>query len=117
LLYNVKISSFFKRIREQPTDLAFYDCPKAAVIYEDLSKGLRAAVAAKAASDIAGTTLTDKVISFKPSAILRVSEAASKPVLVKLQLCEWHAVEASKRRLVAASRYKKDCREEIVELI
>ena len=44
----------FKWIAEQLTDLAFYDCPEPALIVGDFSKGLGAAVAAKAAADLAG---------------------------------------------------------------
>jgi hypothetical protein len=78
---------------EQLTDLAFYDCPEAVLICGDFSKGLGAAVAAKATSDLAGTTPTDKVSPLDPSAILDateviVGEAVEKPTLVKLQLCE-----------------------------
>lgn len=36
---------------------------------------------------------------------------------MKLQLCEWHTVEAIKRRLVAAGRYKKERRDEIIDMI
>ena len=43
--------AFFKFVAEQLTDLVFYDCPKAVVIVEDFSKGLGAAVAAKATID------------------------------------------------------------------
>jgi hypothetical protein len=102
--------------------LTFYDCPKAALICRDFSKGLRAAVAAKATLDLAKTAPTDEVFSLKPSAILDatkviVSKEASKPTFVKLQLCEWHAVEAIKQRLVAAGCYKKEKQEKIVDLI
>jgi hypothetical protein len=51
----------FKWIREQVTDLAFYDCPKAAIICKDFSKGLRAAVAAKAACDLTRVPPTNNV--------------------------------------------------------
>ena len=34
-----------------------------------------------------------------------------------LQLCEWHAVAAIKRRLVAAGKYNKERRDEIVSII
>jgi hypothetical protein len=37
--------------------------------------------------------------------------------LIKLQLCEWHAVEAIKRKLVAIGWYKKDRWEELVNMI
>jgi hypothetical protein len=39
------------------------------------------------------------------------------PQPVKLQLCEWHVVEAIKRKLVAVGRYKKERREEIIAMI
>jgi hypothetical protein len=79
----------FKWVKEQVTNLAFYDCLKAALIYSNFSKGLRAVVTAKATLDIARATLTDKVSSLEPSAILNatkviISKAASKPILVKL---------------------------------
>lgn len=53
----------FKWIAEQLTDLAFLDCPKPTLIIDDFSKGLRAAVAAKAIADLEGIALTDKVFS------------------------------------------------------
>jgi len=71
----------------------FYDCPEPALICGDFSKGLGAAVAAKATSDLAGTVPTDKVLSQKPSSILEatkviVGEATGNPSPVKLQFCE-----------------------------
>jgi hypothetical protein len=36
---------------------------------------------------------------------------------VRLQLCEWHAIQAIKRRLVAAGRYTKEKREEVIDLV
>jgi len=112
----------FKWILEQLTDLAFYDCPEPTLIYGDFSKGLGAAVAAKATSDLAGTAPTDKVLPQEPSSIFEateviVGEATSNPSPMKLQLCEWHAVKAIKRRLVVVGRYKKDQREKIIDLI
>jgi hypothetical protein len=113
----------FKWVVEQLTDLAFYgDCPKATLICGDFSKGLGAAVGAKATADLAGLEATDEVLPLDPTAILEstevvVGEATGNPKPIKLQLCEWHAVEAIKRRLVAAGRYPKARREELVDLI
>jgi hypothetical protein len=112
----------FKWIGEQLTDLAFYDYPEAALICGDFSKGLGAAVAAKATADLAGTEPTDEVLPQDPAALLEateviVGEVTNKALAVKLQLCEWHAVEAIKRKLVAVGRYKKERREKIVDLI
>jgi hypothetical protein len=56
----------FKWISEQLTDLAFYDCPEAALICGDFSKGLGAAVAAKATSDLAKTPPTDEALPQDP---------------------------------------------------
>lgn len=39
-----ELAASFKFVAEQLTDLAFYDCPKAAVVVRDFSKGFRAAV-------------------------------------------------------------------------
>ena len=36
---------------------------------------------------------------------------------IALQLCEWHAAEAIKRRLVHAGKYTKETREGLVDLI
>jgi hypothetical protein len=112
----------FKWVSEQLTNLVFYDCPEAALICGDFSKGLGAAVVAKASSDVIKSTPTDEVSPLDASAIIDVTEvivgeAVEKPTPVKLQLCEWHAVEVIKRRLVAAGRYKKNQREKIIDLI
>jgi MULE transposase domain len=44
----------FEWIANQLTDLIFYDCPEPKLIIGDFSKGLGAAVAAKAIADLAG---------------------------------------------------------------
>jgi hypothetical protein len=50
----------FKFVTDQLSDLAFHDCPKAAVIVRDFAKGLRAACAAKAAIDLGLTEITEE---------------------------------------------------------
>jgi len=52
----------FKWVKEQLTDLAFYDCPEAALICRDFSKGLRAAVVAKAACGLDKTLPTNNIL-------------------------------------------------------
>jgi MULE transposase domain len=84
-----ELAMSFKWILEQLTNLAFYNCLKAALICKDFSKGLRAAVAAKATSDLTRTLPTDVVLPQDPFAILKatkviVGKAAKRPVLVKL---------------------------------
>ena len=40
-----------------------------------------------------------------------------EPQRVLLQLCEWHAVAAIKRRLIAAGKYIKERRDELILMI
>jgi len=108
----------FQWIAEQLTELAFYDCPEPALIIEDFSKGLGAAVAAKAKADLAESGLADVLIRQEDLDFLDATEVVvGEGQRVKLQLCEWHAIQAIKRRLVAARRYPKEQREEIIEKI
>jgi len=46
-----------------------------------------------------------------------VYEQAGMPQAVTLQLCERHAVQAIKRRLVTARRYTKERRDELILMI
>lgn len=50
----------FKFVSNQLSDLAFYNCPKAAVVVGDFSKGLGAAMAAKAAVDLSLTEIIEE---------------------------------------------------------
>jgi hypothetical protein len=51
----------FKWVARQLTKLVFYNCPEPDLIVGDFSKGLGAAVAAKAAADLAGLEPSDEV--------------------------------------------------------
>jgi hypothetical protein len=84
----------FKWIAEQLTELAFYDCPKPTLIIKDFSKGFRAAVAAKAAADLAGLNLIDEILVEQDDLnFLNVIEVVvGIKQQVKLQLYEWHAI-------------------------
>jgi hypothetical protein len=50
----------FKFVADQLSDLAFHDCPEAAVVVGDFFKGLGAAIAAKAAVDLSLTEIIDE---------------------------------------------------------
>jgi hypothetical protein len=115
----------FKFVTDQLSDLAFHNCPEAAIIVGDFSKGLGAACAAKAAVDLGLTEITEEPLVCPPdrdeempeAAEVVVHEALGKPQAVLLQLCEWHAVQAIRRRLVAAGRYTKERRDELTSMI
>jgi hypothetical protein len=51
----------FKWVSKQITNLAFSDCPESALICGDFSKGLGAAVVAKATADLARLPPIDEV--------------------------------------------------------
>jgi hypothetical protein len=50
----------FRFVANQLTNLAFYDCPKPAVIVGDFSRGLGAACATKAALDLSLTEIVEE---------------------------------------------------------
>ena len=111
----------FKFVAEQLTDLVFYDCPEAVVIVGDFFKGLGAAVAAKAAIDHGLVDIMEDALVCPPHRDQEIPEAAKVLITetqsVLLQLCEWHAVAAIKRRLIAAGKYKKERRDELISMI
>ena len=117
----------FKFIAGQLSDLAFYDCPEAAVVIGDFAKGLGAAMAAKAAVDLGLTKIVEEPLVCLPDQDRELPKAAEvivhegfnngKPQCVLLQLCEWHAVSAIKRRLVAARKYHKEQRDKLISMI
>jgi hypothetical protein len=87
----------FKWIVEQLMDLVFYDCPKPALIIRDFSKGLSAAVAAKATADLAGLKPIDECLALEDDLLKAVNVVVGESTWIKLQLCKWHAIEAIKR--------------------
>jgi hypothetical protein len=117
----------FKFVADQLSDLVFYDCPEAAVVVGDFSKGLGAAMAAKAAVDLGLTEITEEplvCLEDEDEELPRAAEVVvheglnhGQPQHVLLQLCEWHAVAAIKRRLIAAGKYSKERRDELISMI
>jgi hypothetical protein len=97
--------------------LAFYDCPEPALIIGDFSKGLGAAVAAKAAVDLKWDIVGQTTVGFPVTDEVVVGEENGKEQRVYLQLCEWHAVEAIRRHLTSAGRYKKKQKEKLTDLL
>jgi hypothetical protein len=54
----------FTFVTNQLSDLAFHNCPEAAIIVGDFSKGLGAACAAKAAVDLGLTKITEELLVY-----------------------------------------------------
>jgi hypothetical protein len=117
----------FKFVADQLSDLAFYDCPEAAIVVGDFSKGLGAAIAAKAAVDLGLTKIFEEPLVCLPDQDEEMPEAVEVVVhkgldhgklqRILLQLCEWHAVSAIQRRLVAAGKYHKEQWDELILII
>jgi hypothetical protein len=82
----------FTFVADQLIDLAFYNFPKAAVIVGDFSKGLGAAVAAKAIVDLRLTAITNEPLvcllkqdeEILEAAEVVVAEASGRPQQVLL---------------------------------
>jgi hypothetical protein len=91
-----KSAASFKFVADQLSDLAFNDCPEAAVIVGDFFKGLRAACAAKAALDLGLTKIIDELLvclldkdEELPEAVeVVVYKELGIPQTILLQLCE-----------------------------
>jgi hypothetical protein len=121
----------FKFANECLTDLCFYDCPQPSL---DFSKGLGAAVAAQAAKEPAQSIQEDKdgFVDINVFVVIEEEEKAreflasdtivinvavrTKKERTRLQLCEWHAIEAIKKRLVNRG-YSKETQEVLVNLL
>jgi hypothetical protein len=71
----------FKWIAEQLTKLAFWDCPKPTLIVGDFSKGLRAAVVAKAAADLAAKVAANLAAKAVDGISVELRDEAKEPDL------------------------------------
>lgn len=130
----------FQFTSQQLIDLCFYNCLKTAVIYGDFSKGLSLAIALKAREDIelAGRLQRlsipqdDDFVDIDNKEALEIERIQSllegETIIINvsvrdngariiLQLCEWHTIEAIKRRLVYLGQYLKESKEEIIDLL
>jgi hypothetical protein len=71
----------FKWIAEQLTELAFWDCPEPTLIVGDFSKGLGAAVVAKAAADLAAEVVANLAAKAADGIALEPIDEAEEPNL------------------------------------
>jgi len=81
-------AALFKWIAEQLTNLVFYNCPELALIVGDFSKGLRAAVAAKAIADLASIKPTNECIALEDDLLKATKVVVRESTRITLQLCE-----------------------------
>jgi hypothetical protein len=101
------------------TKYIFYDCPEAAVICADFTKGLGAAIAAKALreSGVEDEAAQERRLEAGELPDVTAMFIGNSDAKTLLQLCEWHAVKAIQRRLVHAGKYSKERREELTDLV
>jgi hypothetical protein len=124
MYYTTESAIAFKFASEQLTDLAFYDCLKAAVICGDFSKGLGATIKLKAfqdarqEADLERDFPNPRSVAYidKDTIVVKVAIGQHSETTF-LQLCEWHAVKAIKKRVIDAGRYSKESRKEITSAI
>jgi MULE transposase domain len=83
----------FEFVNAQLAELVWYDCPPPQVVLGDQTKGLTAAM------DMA---IRDK------------AQDGSQQIL---QLCEWHAAQNFKKRLIDVGKYTKEQREELIKFV
>jgi hypothetical protein len=92
----LECAASFKFVADQLSDLAFYNCPKAAVIVRDFAKGLRAACVAKVAVDLSLTKIIEEplvcLVDYDKEMLeavqVIVHEKLGIPQTISLQLCE-----------------------------
>jgi len=113
----------FDFVAGELTKYVFYDCPEAAVICADFTKGLGAAIAARALHESGVESEDAQECNLEPRELPNVSsmllgdkedEDCFETIL---QLCEWHATKAIQRRLVHAGKYSKEKREGLIDLV
>ena len=104
----------FEFVAGELTKYVFYDCPEVEVIIADFTRGLGAAIAAKARLD--SSIKEDEECEIVGASEVLV-DGASERAKIRLQLCEWHATEAIKKRLIHAGKYTKERREELTNLV
>lgn len=106
----------FEFVAEQLTKYIFFDCSQPAVIVADFAKGLGKAIAMKAHANADLETPGDEADGF-PSVEEVIVDGVKEQERIRLQCCEWYAVEAIKKRLVHTGNYSNKRREELVDLV
>jgi hypothetical protein len=118
-----KLAKSFDFVVGELTKYVFYNCPEAAVICVDFTKGLGAAIAARALCESGVKSEAAQERTLKPRELLNVSlmllsnKEDKDRFKTILQLYEWHATKAIQRKLVHASRYSKEKREGLTNLV
>jgi MULE transposase domain len=109
----------FDFVAGELTKYVFYDCPEAAVICADFTKGLGASIAARALRDAREEDEAIQQRRLEAGELPDVSalRLGSREEETILQLCEWHAAKAIQRRLVHARKYSKERREGLINLV
>ena len=133
MFITTKLAKSFKFAGECLINLCFYDCLQPSLICSDFSKGLGAAVAAQGAKDlvkdiedndgfididdVADDSEAEYSSEFLEGTIIVDVAIRTKGERTRLQLCEQHAIEAIKRRLIYSGRYSKETRLVLIDLI
>ena len=132
-----KAAKSFKFTSKCLTDLCFHNCPQPSLICSDFSKGLGAAVVAQAAKDFADALIEDEDSFINIDDVVNMEEermagprefldgdtividvaVGKKGERTHLQLCEWYAIEAIKKRLINSGQYSKETQEVLVNLL
>ena len=116
----------FTFLKDVFTELIFYDCPLPKIVLGDFAAGLIAVYGLSIDELTPGAPALEDPSHEATEAEIQIangledglrrayetSEEEGKPD-TKLQLCEWHAVTAIKRQLIACGGYPKETRKEI----
>jgi hypothetical protein len=103
----------FKFMENKLTELIFYDRPLPKIVLRDFAKGLAAIYIADPTPIPSVDDDTELVETRDDNEAEILTSALGEAIGTRLQLCEWHAVNAIKRKLVAVGKYKKEKREEL----
>jgi hypothetical protein len=117
-------AKMFRWVHEQLTKLIFYDCPLPCVVVGDFAAGLAAAMATAKGQIAAGLVIpeelegteVDEKIETEVEAEARQQVTSQEISNCFLQICEWHAVQAIRRKLTIAG-YSKERKDLIIDLV
>jgi hypothetical protein len=109
----------FDFVSGELTKYIFYDCPKAADICTDFTKGLGATIAAKALHEngVEDQDAQERHLQAGELPNITAMQMGNNDIKTLLQLCKWHATNAIQRRLVYSRRYSKERREDLTDLV
>ena len=119
-----ELTETFEFVNTQLKKLMFYDRSDPAVIVEDFSKNLNAVMTkcegqarqADREKEVNKDVKADREEMSEESRLSFKASVKMKKDCI-LQLCEWHAVEAIKKRLVIADQYIKKRQKKLTDYI